>query len=195
MSENTPVPSEKALLERITSLEEKVSDLSDRVKSQQKEESVCLVCFSGDWDKLFAAFTIANGALSLGQEVHLFFTFWAVSALLEPGKKEKGKKNIVQRMLQALLPGSSKQTPLSKMNFGGLSKVMLAKLMKEKGIDDLETLIAQARELGAHFYVCDTSAGLFGIECSELCEGGEQKACGVVTFLSLALKSRLVLFI
>ncbi|MBN9376379.1 MAG: FAD-dependent oxidoreductase, partial [Cellulomonas sp.] len=34
------------------------------------------VVFSGDLDKVLAAFIIANGALAMGEEVSMFFTFW-----------------------------------------------------------------------------------------------------------------------
>ena len=196
MSDDPNASAEGRLLERIKSLEEKVGLLSEQVKEQKKDDSVCLVCFSGDWDKLFAAFTMANGALSLGQEVHLFFTFWAISALRLPDSGgKKSPKNLTQKMLGAMLPNSPKKTPLSKFNFAGISKFLLGKLMQEKGVGDLDSLINQAHELGAHFYLCDTSASLFGFECEELKDGSELKSCGVATFLSKALKSKVVLFI
>jgi len=182
---------ERELIERIERLEARVRDLP----AVGRDEPVCLVCFSGDWDRLFAAFTIACGALSLGREVHMFFTFWALSALRRPGKRGKNKKSAIQSMLAAMLPDSPGNAPLSRLNFAGVSKVMLGRLMKEKGIGGLDALMAEAVELGAHFYVCDTSAEMFGMNCEELSEGYELKSAGVATFLSLALKSRMALFI
>ncbi|MFZ2957006.1 MAG: DsrE/DsrF/DrsH-like family protein [Candidatus Ozemobacteraceae bacterium] len=191
---NTTV--ESRLLEKIKSLEEKVGLLSDQVKEQKRDDAVCLVCFSGDWDKLFAAFTIATGALSLGQEVHMFFTFWGISALRSPESTgEKSPKNLVQKMLGSMLADSPQTTPLSKLHFGGISKILLGQLMKEKGVEGLDSLINQAHELGAKFYLCDTSANLFGFGSQELKNGSELNTCGVATFLSKALKSKVVLFI
>jgi len=43
------------------------------------------VVFSGDLDRVMAAFVLANGALAMGDEVTLFFTFWGLSAI----RKEK----------------------------------------------------------------------------------------------------------
>ena len=40
-----------------------------------------MVVFSGDLDKLIAAFIIGNGALSMGEQVSIFFTFWGLNAL------------------------------------------------------------------------------------------------------------------
>ncbi|MDQ7823430.1 MAG: DsrE/DsrF/DrsH-like family protein [Candidatus Eremiobacteraeota bacterium] len=181
-----------ALEERIKRLEEQVAHLQ---KGGAPEDRVSLVCFSGEWDRLFAAFTIANGALALGQEVHIFFTFWAVSALRKEGATAPAGKSLIQQMLSMMLPGHVGTVPLSKMHFGGMGKAMLGMLMKEKGVDDLGTLMKQAKEMGAHFHLCETSSGLFGLDCKELVDSDTLNTCGVATFLSLALKSRIVLFI
>ena len=50
------------------------------------KKKVSLIVFSGDLDKLFAAFTIATGAAASGMEVVMFYTFWGTAALRE----EKG---------------------------------------------------------------------------------------------------------
>ena len=44
-------------------------------------QKVSFVVFSGDLDKLIAAFIIANGALAMGKQVSMFFTFWGLNAL------------------------------------------------------------------------------------------------------------------
>lgn len=35
-----------------------------------------IIVFSGDYDKVMAAFIIANGAVAMGDDVTMFFTFW-----------------------------------------------------------------------------------------------------------------------
>ena len=47
--------------------------------------------FSGDLDKLIAAFIIANGALAMGEQVSMFFTFWGLNSLRrdDPPKRER----------------------------------------------------------------------------------------------------------
>ena len=40
-----------------------------------------LIVFSSDLDKAMAAFTIATGALAMGSEVTMFFTFWGLNIL------------------------------------------------------------------------------------------------------------------
>jgi len=41
-----------------------------------KKKKLAMVVFSGDMDKLFAAFTIATGAAASNMDVTMFFTFW-----------------------------------------------------------------------------------------------------------------------
>jgi peroxiredoxin family protein len=183
------------LEQRVKALEEKLAEAVCRIDALKHEDRVCIVCFSGEWDRLFAALTIASGALSLGQEVHLFFTFWAVSALRPHRPVKAGKRNFSQVMLAKMLPAGMKAAPLSKMNFMGMGKRMLGKIMKKQGVADIDQLLKDIKDLGARFYLCETSAGLFGLNCDELVEGDTMKKCGVATFMSLALKSKVVLFV
>jgi peroxiredoxin family protein len=186
---------ESAVESRMSKLEAEVSRLRRTVDANRQEERVSVVCFSGDWDRLFAAFIIANGALALGQDVHMFFTFWGATAVRRAEGADNASKSWIQRMLGYMLPSGIAGAPLSKMNFGGLGKVMMGKLMREKGVDDLPSMVRQARELGARFHCCDTSLALFGWGSDELVDGENADWCGVSTFLSLALKSKIVLFI
>lgn len=179
---------------RLQHLEREVAELRRELEASRHVDSVSIVCFSGDWDRLFAAFTIATGALALGQEVHLFFTFWGATAVRKSGGSS-ANKSLIQKLFGRLLPQSIAGAPLSKLNFGGMSKVMLGKLMKQKGVDDLPTLMQQARELGAQFHYCDTSLQLFGWGNDELVDGDESDWCGVSSFLAEALKGRIVMFI
>ena len=43
-----------------------------------------IIVFSGDFDKMMAAFIIANGAAAMGDDVTMFFTFWGLNALRRP---------------------------------------------------------------------------------------------------------------
>jgi len=64
-------------------------------------EKLTIVVHSGDMDKIYSALIIANGALSMGMEASLFFTFWGLQRL-QKGGLEKG--------------------PLSKMHMLGIGK-------------------------------------------------------------------------
>ena len=47
----------------------------------KKNKKLAMIIFSGDLDKLMAAFIIATGAAASNMEVSMFFTFWGLRAL------------------------------------------------------------------------------------------------------------------
>jgi len=50
---------------------------------------VTIIVHSGDMDKIYSALIVANGALAMGMEASLFFTFWGLQRL-KKGELEKG---------------------------------------------------------------------------------------------------------
>jgi peroxiredoxin family protein len=184
------------LMTRFDALEAQVAQLKRQVAEGLPKDQVSIICFSGDWDRLFAALTLASGALAMGQEVHLFFTFWGVPALRKGAKAGPcPPKDLSQAMMSGMLPCGPCNAKLSKMNFLGLGKMMLRRLMKKQGVDDIDVLMREVRELGAHIHLCETSAALFGLSKGELADNEEINQCGVATFMGHAMKSRFVLFI
>lgn len=181
---------------KLSELEARLAKLESAAPRRDENKGVCIICFSGEWDKLFASLTIASGALAMGHDVHLFFTFWAVAALRKEGAVSPGaSKNFAQKMMGKMLPTGLAGAQLSKMNFGGLGKVMLNGLMKKNGVEDIDSLMKEVREMGAKIHLCETSSGLFGL-CKEELSGSEEiDSCGVATFLSYAFKSKVVLFV
>ena len=66
-----------ALPETTETLVERVQALETRVASLPTPDTMCLCVFSGELDRLLAAFNIATGAAASGSRVSMFFTFWA----------------------------------------------------------------------------------------------------------------------
>lgn len=186
---------EDALQDRLESLEEEVRTLQKKLKGQEQEDKVNIICFSREWDRLFAALTIASGALALGNQVHLFFTFWAVCALKDSDKECTNKRTFLQKAMGRMMPGGFGSAPLSRYHSFGIGKYFFKKHMEKSGIDNIDTLFKDVMELGAQLHVCDTSSVMLGISCDELLEADKINQCGVTTFLSHALKSRMTLFI
>jgi peroxiredoxin family protein len=176
-----------AILDRLAKLEDRLAALEEN----QPEDRVSMVVFSGDLDKVLAAFVIATGAAAVGQEVSMFFTFWGLNAL----KKETrlAGKTFFEKMMGAMSPGSSLELPVSKMNYFGVGAKMLRKMMSDKKVSSLEEMMELSRELGVKFVACEMSRDVMGIGDEELVDGLESG--GVAAFLGDSLRSRASLFI
>jgi peroxiredoxin family protein len=85
---------------------------------------------------------------------------------------------------------------MSKMNMMGLGRKMIEREMRKKNITGLAELVQGAREMGAHFHCCETSALIFGWTPEELEKAGEGfDVCGAATMLSIVEDSHTTLFI
>jgi peroxiredoxin family protein len=177
----------ESLLERVAVLEQKIADL----EASKPEDRLSLVVFSGDLDRVLAAFIIATGAAAMGQQVDMYFTFWGLTSLKQ--RTELTGKTLLQRMMSMMTPGSSLNLPVSKMNYFGVGSRMLRAMMKEQNVESLESLMSLARELGVNVIACDMSQSVMGIRDTELV--GSIEHGGVGTFLASALRSRAALFI
>jgi peroxiredoxin family protein len=179
---------------RVQALEEKVEGLVKRLEELEEratEDRVAIVVFSGDLDRVLAAFIIATGAAAMGQQVSMFFTFWGLS-VLKKGTEFSGK-TLSQKAMALMSPASSLGLPVSQMNYMGVGAKMLRGMMKQGNVSSLEDMIALARELGVRMIACEMSRDLMGIRETELVDGLE--CGGVASFLADSLKSRTSLFI
>ena len=151
-----------------------------------------IIVFSGDLDKAIASFIIANGAASMGKKVTMFFTFWGLN-ILRRSEKVDVKKTFIEKMFGKMMPQGSKKLSLSKMNMFGMGAEMIRKVMKDKNIDSLETLIQSAIHNGIELVACQMSMDVMGIRQEELIDG--VKIGGVGYYLGAADASNVNLFI
>ncbi|MCD8261681.1 MAG: DsrE/DsrF/DrsH-like family protein [Bacteroides sp.] len=139
-----------------------------------------IIVFSNDLDKAMAAFILANGAAAAGKKVGLFFTFWGLT-ILKRREKRAVKKDALSRMFGIMLPEHSGKLGLSQLNMAGMGSWFMRKVMKQKNIYSLETLIRQAQENGVQMIACTMSMEVMGIQEEELIDGVELG--GVATYL------------
>ena len=156
----------------------------------EDNSNMTMVVFSGNLDKAIAAFIIANGALTMGKKVTMFFTFWGLSILK---KKNLAKKSFIEKMFAMMLPKNSQDLPVSKMNFFGIGAKMIRSVMKKKNIMSLEELIKKAIDSGVNITACTMSMDVMGISEEELIDGINYG--GVGQYLGEAEKSNNNLFI
>jgi peroxiredoxin family protein len=174
------------LAARITALEAELEAMRERVP----EDKVSIILLSGDFDKAMAAFMMANGAVGMGMEVTMFFTFWACS-VIKKGRKLKGKK-LTHQLINLMLPASSKELSPSKMAFGGLGRKFFNHVMKGQ-MSSLEEQIEVAKECGVRFQICAPSLGMMGFDADEWIVPVD--VCGVAGMYGTALKARTAYFI
>jgi NADPH-dependent 2,4-dienoyl-CoA reductase/sulfur reductase-like enzyme/peroxiredoxin family protein/rhodanese-related sulfurtransferase/TusA-related sulfurtransferase len=151
-----------------------------------------IVVFSGDLDKALAALVIATGAAAMGRKVTLFFTFWGLNILRKP-RRVKVAKGFLDRMFGIMMPCGSTKLGLSRMNLAGMGPRLIRRVMGQKRIDSLESMIGQARTLGISLVACQMSMDVMGIKPEELIDG--VRVGGVATYLAAAEESNVNLFI
>ena len=151
-----------------------------------------IIVFSGDFDKVMAALIIANGALAMGDDVTMFFTFWGLNTLRKP-KKVKAQKGFIQGMFGMMMPRGVKKLGMSKMNFLGMGPWMMNKVIKAEGAMTLQQLLDAAIEQGVRLVACTMTMDLLGFKKEELLDGIEY--AGVAAYLGDADEANVNLFI
>ena len=160
--------------------------------SNKEKDGATMVVFSGDLDKAIASFIIATGAASMGKPVTMFFTFWGLN-ILKRKDKPSVSKDTMEKMFDIMLPSNTDKLPLSQMNMGGMGPKMIKQIMKKHNVDDIDTLIKNAMDMGVKVVACSMSMELMGIKAEEFIDGVE--IGGVASYLGATEESNLNLFI
>lgn len=135
----------------------------------ENEKGTTIVVFSGDLDKVMAAFIIANGAAAYGHKVTMFFTFWGLNTLKDETAKA-GKKGILEKMFGWMMPRGANKLSLSKMNFLGLGPKMIDHVVKKHNAMSVPQLIELANEQDINLVACTMTMDLLGIQEEEMME-------------------------
>ncbi len=172
---------------------EKATPCSIEIKNTVPEEKgKTFILFSDSLDKTLATFVLANGAAATGKKVTIFFTFWGLNAI-KKAQKPAVKKDFWGRMFSWMLPSDSRKLALSQLNMLGIGARLMRYLMKQKGVDSLETLRQQALENGVEFIACQMSMDVMGVKKEELLD--EVSIGGVATYMDRAEQANVNLFI
>ena len=137
-------------------------------------EKATIIVHSGEMDKVYSALIIGNGALAMGMDVSMYFTFWG---------------------LQRLKKGALEKGPLSKMNMLGLGKLMIKRKMKRANVASLEKLFTDFIELGGKVLACDMTMEIMGVKKEDLRQELITEYCAVGTYVNEAKDSTITLFI
>ncbi|UII56804.1 DsrE/DsrF/DrsH-like family protein [Cytobacillus spongiae] len=151
-----------------------------------------IVLFSGDYDKVMAAYIIANGAAAYDHEVTIFHTFWGLNTLRkdEPIKVEK---TFIEKLFGRMMPRGVNKMGLSKMNYAGFGPTMIKDIMKKHNVLPLPELIDMAKEQDVKLVACQMTVDLLGLKPEEIMDGVEY--AGVAAYLADASEGNVNLFI
>jgi peroxiredoxin family protein len=138
------------------------------------EEKTVIVLHSGDIDKVYSALIIGNGALAMGMEASIYFTFWGLMRL-KKGEFEKGS--------------------LSKMNMLGLGKWMVKRRMNKANVASLERLMNDFKELGGKIIACEMTMEIMGIKKEQLRTEWIDEWGAVGSYIQEARNANVTLFI
>ena len=175
---------------KIDSLVKPLSDLQQAGTSAQKNK-LTLIVISGDFDKVFAAFTIASGAAAIGMDVVMFFTFWGLKAIQTGALTGRG---LFARMAGLMNRGGLGAIGPSRLNFGGMGRWMFKLMMKQRGVAGLPELRQACIDLGVRFLPCETSMQVLELQKNDFIPEAEASV-GVATMLEHARESKIQLFI
>ncbi|CAM3020796.1 DsrE/DsrF/DrsH-like family protein [Hathewaya histolytica] len=183
---------EKGIITAYVKKNTEKDEITRFIDTSNNKDNKTMVVFSGDLDKAIASFIIANGAASMGKRVTMFFTFWGIN-ILRKNENVTVKKSFMEKMFGFMMPKGSKKLKLSNMNMAGMGPLMIRKIMKDKNVDSLESLIKSAVDSGIEIVACQMSMDLLGLKQEELIEG--VKIGGVGYYLGQAEESNVNLFI
>jgi peroxiredoxin family protein len=159
--------------------------------AEEKKKKATIVLMSGDFDKLFAALTIATGAAASNMEVIIFHTFWGLRAVK---KNVRTGKSLFGKMIGFIEGGDITKANPSKYGFLGLGRWMFGKMMKNKNVTGLVELRQLALDLGVKMYTCQTSMEVMEIPRETLIDELAD-VVGVGFMLEQAQQSDFTLFI
>ncbi len=158
---------------------------------EPEKEKAAIIVFSGDMDRVMAAFIIATTAAASGIDTTMFFTFWGLKAIQKGNLTGKG---FLGKMLGLLNRGGIERLSPSRLNFGGIGRLLFRKMMRDKRVASLAELRQLAIQLGVKLLACQTSMEVMEIRREDLIDEVAGVA-GAATFVATASRSHITLFI
>ncbi len=141
---------------------------------EAEERKICFICSKGNLDMAYPALIMANGALSEGVEVDLFFTFWGMDMI------NKGTWNDLQFSMLGNtamhMPGSTKHLPQGLGGLPGMTAYatsMLKKQIADLDVPEVPEFIQMLHDMGARFWACKLSVDMMDLSEEDMFDGLE----------------------
>jgi peroxiredoxin family protein len=156
-------------------------------------ESMTIIAFSGDLDKLWPTMILSSTAAANGMDVTVFYTFWGLFPLVKDDVRITGY-DAMTKMLAGMNAPGMKKAKLSKMNMGGMGSWMMRKVAKKNNLMPPEDLFAICQDMGVNMWPCQMTMDLLGIESDQMVDGLGDPV-GAATALKKMSNSSISLFI
>ena len=153
---------------------------------------ICFICSKGNLDMAYPALIMANGALTEGVEVDIFFTFWGMDMI------NKGTWNDLQFSMLGNtamhMPGSTKHIPQGLGGLPGMTGYatkMLKKQIAEQDVPEVPEFLELLHDMGARLWACKMSVDMMGLTKDDMYEGVED-IINVNEFIELSSGSQVI---
>ena len=156
-------------------------------------ESMTIIAFSGDLDKMWPTMILSSTAAATGMNVTVFFTFWGLFPLVRDDVRLTGYDAMTKALAGMNAPGM-KKAKLSKLEMGGSGHWMMRKVAEKNKLMPPEDLLDICKDMGVELLPCQMTMDLLGIKPEQMIDGlGEP--VGAATALQRMSKSNINLFI
>lgn len=138
-----------------------------------------IILSKGTLDMAYPAFMLAQTSAAMGNEVHVFFTFWGLSVMTKKGVDHAevasvGNPGLPMPNLIGVLPGMT-----------AVATSMMKKRIARAKVPPLRAMIEDCVALGVHFHACSTTMEVMGIAREDLLDAVED-VVGAASFLQLS---------
>ena len=154
-----------------------VAQLRTEEKGEQTDRML-IILSKGTMDMVYPALMIATTAATMGKEVHMFFTFWGLSAV---SKKNVGNLKVApvgnpgmpMPNILGMIPGMTAMA----------TRMMNGKMQKAK-VPSVPDMFKMAKELGVKLHACSTTMEVMGTPKETLIDEIDD-VVGAATMVSL----------
>jgi peroxiredoxin family protein len=135
----------------------------------ETDRKIVFICSKGNLDMAYPALIMANGALTEGVDVDIFFTFWGLDMI---NKETVDKLQFTMLGNTAMhMPGSAKHLPQGMAGLPGMTAFathMLKKQIAELEVPEVPEFLTLLHDMGARLWACKMSVDMAGLEKGDL---------------------------
>ena len=127
-----------------------------------------IIVFSGDFDKVMAAFIIANGAAAMDDEVTMFFTFWGLDMIVKSRMRDLQFSPLGNTAMHPIGDAHLPQTLAPLPGMTAMATRMLKKQIADLDVPEVPEFLDQIVAAGGHLWACRMSADMMKITEADL---------------------------